>query len=221
MTRKTKEKAVFSVDEDTRVVFSKGNLQLHNTTHEWRFAEHQYDYVGEVNENPGPDDWIDLFDWDTGHNPSGPFIGGEGYGNWRLLNQYEWGNLFYERETESGMSFAKAQVHGVNGLVLVPDDWDGSDYEFENADEEDAPFDDNIISDEQWEALEKAGVVFLPAAGLECGGIDDLGTVGNYWTSSPMGHEGAMNFQFFDENFFIDEVDRFFRFSIRLAREVK
>ena len=91
----------------------------------------------------------------------------------------------------------------------------------ENADEEDAPFDDNIISDEQWEALEKAGVVFLPAAGLECGGIDDLGTVGNYWTSSPMGHEGAMNFQFFDEDFFIDEVDRFFRFSIRLAREVK
>ena len=64
----------FSVSANKKVVFSSGNLQYNVTSGEWRFAEHQYDYIGgsenglggnvagNINTNlTGP--WIDLFGW--------------------------------------------------------------------------------------------------------------------------------------------------------------
>lgn len=45
-------KGVFSVSSDRQVRFSKGNLQYQASTDTWRFAEHQYDFVGDsVNGN--------------------------------------------------------------------------------------------------------------------------------------------------------------------------
>lgn len=41
---------LFSVSEGRQVRFSKGNLQYQASTGTWRFAEHQYDYVGRDNE---------------------------------------------------------------------------------------------------------------------------------------------------------------------------
>ena len=57
----------FSVGEGKQVRFSKGNLQYQASTGTWRFAEHQYDFIGKDNEkisetNSG---WIDLFGWAT------------------------------------------------------------------------------------------------------------------------------------------------------------
>ncbi len=71
---------VFSVDEDTQVYFSQGNLQYQASTNTWRFAEHQWDFVGGTdfeanfgnvtgssNNDIGPEysGWIDLFGWGT------------------------------------------------------------------------------------------------------------------------------------------------------------
>lgn len=70
------EKA-FSVSESKQVAFSKGNLQYNVNDKTWRFAEHQWDYVGGPVDNArtgnvvgstntsvaGP--WIDLFGWGT------------------------------------------------------------------------------------------------------------------------------------------------------------
>ena len=68
-----------------QVQFSQGNLQYQASTNTWRFAEHQYDYVGaegygNVYENDIKSDntkisnsyngWIDLFGWGTGKNPT-------------------------------------------------------------------------------------------------------------------------------------------------------
>ena len=39
---------VFSVSPTKKVVFSKGNLQYRASTNTWRFAEHQYDIIGEA-----------------------------------------------------------------------------------------------------------------------------------------------------------------------------
>ena len=36
----------FSVSADQQVYFSQGNLQYQASTNTWRFAEHQWDYVG-------------------------------------------------------------------------------------------------------------------------------------------------------------------------------
>lgn len=73
-------RGVFSISETEQVLFSKGNLQYQASTDTWRFAEHQYDFVGDeikgnVMENgvkcdnsliaPDYDGWIDLFGWGT------------------------------------------------------------------------------------------------------------------------------------------------------------
>lgn len=76
--------ALFSISSTQQVFFSKGNLQYQASTGTWRFAEHQWDYVGGTSYNteygtvyengvkcsnneisqsyPG---WIDLFGWAT------------------------------------------------------------------------------------------------------------------------------------------------------------
>ena len=73
-------RGVFSISDTKQVLFSKGNLQYQATTNTWRFAENQYDFVGDdirgnVMENgvkcdnsliaPDYDGWIDLFGWGT------------------------------------------------------------------------------------------------------------------------------------------------------------
>lgn len=84
---------LFSVSENKQVYFSQGNLQYQASTHTWRFAEHQWDWIGgyyyydpndphgpylaegtvtgSINNNISPTytGWIDLFGWGTsGHN---------------------------------------------------------------------------------------------------------------------------------------------------------
>lgn len=65
--------AFFSVGDTSRVRFSRGNLQYRASTGTWRFAEHQYDIIGALNDNISPtyDGWIDLFGWGTSGWQSG------------------------------------------------------------------------------------------------------------------------------------------------------
>ena len=84
--------AQFSVSDTKKVVFSPGNLQWsdramaqwHPTASTniydcidgtWRFAEHQYDYIGSGNTFERRDTgWIDLFGWGTsGYNNTKPY----------------------------------------------------------------------------------------------------------------------------------------------------
>ncbi len=59
--------AIFSVSSTKIVKFSKGNLQYQASTGTWRFAENQYDYIGNgnVNISSSYNGWIDLFGWGT------------------------------------------------------------------------------------------------------------------------------------------------------------
>lgn len=62
----------FSVSSSKQVVFSQGNLQYQASTKTWRFAENQWDIVGQNNKYVADDyeGWIDLFAWATGNNPT-------------------------------------------------------------------------------------------------------------------------------------------------------
>ena len=80
--------ALFSVSDTTKVNISKGNLQYKASTNTWRFAEHQWDYVGtqtiskywpsggnvadgdNAKISQSYNGWIDLFGWGTGDNPT-------------------------------------------------------------------------------------------------------------------------------------------------------
>ena len=63
---------LFTINENgDQVYFSQGNLQYQASTNTWRFAENQWDYVGEANSNIAEtnSNWIDLFGWGTsGYN---------------------------------------------------------------------------------------------------------------------------------------------------------
>ena len=62
-------KGLFSVSATKVVYFSKGNLQYKGSTNSWRFAAHQYDYIGNNAGNTAPSasqtEWMDLFGWAT------------------------------------------------------------------------------------------------------------------------------------------------------------
>jgi hypothetical protein len=98
----------FSVSENTRVCFSKGNLQYNASTNTWRFAEHQWDFVGgtEIDSkttygnvyedgvqcdnnlrSSTYDGWIDLFGWGT----SGYEHGAVCYQPWSVETAFSYG----------------------------------------------------------------------------------------------------------------------------------
>jgi len=55
----------FSVSATKKVCFSQGNLQYQGSTNSWRFATHQYDFIGNAAGNTAPSEsqteWMDLF----------------------------------------------------------------------------------------------------------------------------------------------------------------
>ena len=77
---------LFSVSEGHQVRFSQGNLQYQASSNTWRFAEHQYDYVGADNSNISStySGWIDLFGWGT----SGWNSGANCYQPWSTSTSY-------------------------------------------------------------------------------------------------------------------------------------
>lgn len=110
----------FSVNSNGKlVVFSPGNLQYQASTNTWRFAEHQWDYVGnnysgnvyvggEKSSNSSVSSsysgWIDLFGWGT----SGYNHGAVCYSPYSTSNTsadyYAYGNQTYHLYDESGQA---------------------------------------------------------------------------------------------------------------------
>ena len=78
--------AVFTVASGRTVKFSRGNLQYQASTGTWRFAEHQYDCIGNENANISStySGWIDLFGWGT----SGWNSGANAYQPWSTSTNY-------------------------------------------------------------------------------------------------------------------------------------
>lgn len=103
---------------------------------------------------------------------------------WRTPRRDDWVYLLFVRNTASGARFAGAVVNGVKGVLLLPDHWKVTTYQFNSVNNEDLGFDRNIISLDDWQnVLEPAGAVFLPEAGARTidGVFLDLGV---YHTST-------------------------------------
>ncbi len=203
----------FTVDaSNTQVYFSKGNLQYNVTKNEWSFADPQHGYVGSANANfAGP--LIDLFGWGTwleGRTPTATnnctwSDGAESAigPDWFTLTQSQWTHLLVSRTTTSGVRYARACVEGVNGLIIVPDDWSKSSYELQLTNMKKSAYTSNTIDATTWKnTFESAGAVFLPAAGRRDNStISNGGLVGIYWSSSVYNAENAHDV-FFDETTF-------------------
>ena len=111
----------------------------------------------------------------------------------------------------------------MNGVILLPDDWSSDTYSLSNTNSSGASYSSNTISASQWNTLEQAGAVFLPAAGKRIGAdFHDVGSKGYYWSAS---HEDKYNAKcmYFDGSNLksYDKYNRHNGQSVRLVRPVE
>ena len=211
---------VFTVVNENNVThtvhFSQGNLQYKPSTGAWRFAEHQYHFVGNdsqgnVYENgvkcdnnliyyqasyPG---WIDYYHWCPGNNPmSNDFshfvdwgvnaiTGGGAANTWRTLSAAEWDYIFDNRPNASSKR-GIATVDGVHGLVLLPDNWTTMPNGITSLNTTLSDWTDNEYDVSQWAQMEAMGAVFLPASGQSSYQIGDVGTYRSYISAEGNDH---------------------------------
>ena len=147
--------------------------------------------------------------------------GGNQKGLWRTLTTGEWDYILEKRNTSSGIRYAKAKVGTVNGLLLLPDNWNDSLYPLNDANHEKAPFGNNLIDYQSWDALQHSGAVFLPAAGSRwmttAWGVN---VVCAYWTATAAGDTSA--YRIFVDKDSIRNSEAFNRadgHAVRLVRE--
>jgi hypothetical protein len=141
---------------------------------------------------------------------------------WRTLTSDEWGYLRWSRPRATELC-GVAQVNGVNGIVLLPDNWQNT------AEITFVPgFDVNYgaqyfathqsFTTEQWATMEAAGAVFLPAAGYA---DSDLTTItnpsyfGRYWSSTP-----GVCFEFYSREAGREANDLTRAISVRMVKDL-
>lgn len=201
----------FSVSPETKVIFSKGNVQYHPKKNLWRFAPNQYDVIGKANEkiSSAYNGWVDLFGFGTGNKPC---LATENYkdycdvvdwgtnftaddAQWRTLTQKEWRYLLFEREHASQL-LGIGKVAGVVGIFIFPDNANilSSKIEFIPLADQDVirkwtrySLGGGLILNDytvkQWDMLETIGAVFLPFAGKrDVKTTEQIGDNGYYWT---------------------------------------
>ena len=242
----------FTVDANgTTVEFAPGNLYYNGADDDnkmntalpsgWNFYEHQWDYctaatVGATNE-------ISLFTWgygswstdytsysyETGNKMTdwGEMVGD----GWYTLSGDEWYYLLKERgkQRADANRFAKARVNGVNGLIIFPDNYNGTTsgdgitgINFSGT----VSFPNKNIPSATWTSMESAGVVFLPAAGWRNNSLNvsfkntNDYNVGYYWSTTSSNSNAK--FVRFNANVNANATNtRGWHRSVRLVRNVE
>ncbi|MBO7418061.1 MAG: hypothetical protein J6U14_03895 [Bacteroidaceae bacterium] len=147
------------------------------------------------------------YDWGVYHSASGSSnekITNGGDYKWRLFTSDEWAYIIaregrvYTRAdyTQIKKLFAGATVVGVKGLILFPDNWDGSLYRtIIYGNDSNGGYSSNIFDAEKWSEFEDAGCVFLPAAHVRSGTSLDYLNQGHYWSGTVIsGRGGTLEF---------------------------
>lgn len=149
--------------------------------------------------------------------------GGNTASTWRTLTRQEWSYVIYTRSTVTGIRFAKARIDDVKGLILLPDDWNSGIYNLNNTNDSNASFTSNIITATQWNILEQAGAVFLPAAGIRNGtSVTDAGTRGYYSSSTSDSYGvGSLSIDINNSNILESAGARYFGLSVRLVQNAQ
>lgn len=227
----------FFVSPTQKVCFSPGNLQYKASTRECRFAEHQYDFIGEENEKISAtyDGWIDLFCWGTGDNPARHYLHDVSIGlfdnfvdwgirridnypqnTWRTLSSEEWVYLFNTHQ------HSVATIDTIHGVIILPSKFrmpKGIQF-VTNADK----WDTNLYSVEDWKKLENNGAIFLPAAGCwEEDFVESVQELGAYWSSTFICWNHSYNLFFGEYGIYPDCEDNDGNndgMSVRLVRDL-
>ena len=149
--------------------------------------------------------------------------GGNQSNRWRTLTVMEWQYLLYYRTTSTDARFAMAKVNNVDGLILLPDNWQTDTYLLNDTNNSNANFSSNVITLTNWiNILEHDGAVFLPAAGFRDGSlIEWVKVMGRYWSSSCCDSDKAFELRIADAYVGTDNSYRFLGYSVRLVSPVQ
>ncbi|MCQ2296153.1 MAG: hypothetical protein MJZ45_01980 [Bacteroidales bacterium] len=211
-----------------QVYFAKGNLQ--NINGQWQFAEHQYDYFGTYSATA----W-DHFGWSTAATTfgmsteisvdgyPGSFVDwgtqiGDGH-TWYTLSNDEWNYVLNRDASKKGVGTVTVGTNEIHGLILLPDTWElPAGLNFTSTI---GSWTNNQYTTAEWEEMEAAGAVFLPAAGYRYGwmGVFDAESVGLYWTSTPYGSQTAYCVSFYANRVSCTDHNRIYSKPVRLVQD--
>ncbi len=244
--------AAFSIASGKQVYFSPGNLQCSGVTtknYVWSFAENQYDMLGTANVSGSAlADKIDLFGWsgstatyasygisvlNTNTYYSGDFvdwgtntIGTNASNTYRTLTKDEWDYLLNTRDNSSvkkGTACINLNSDGsqyANGLILLPDNWTAPDgINFISGVHD---YTSQTFTSDQWQELEAAGAVFLPAMGIRNRAImSDVQSNGYYWSATAFETTGAGSLSFSSNEISLSAAaSRFPGRAVRLVQDI-
>ena len=165
------------------------------------------------------DYWGSFVDWGTNK------IGADAPNTWRTLTYDEWKYLLNTRPNASSLR-GVAQVNGVNGLILLPDNWTcpaGVTFKsgFHNyyGVEHYAAY--QTFTADQWSKLESTGAVFLPAAGYRYGSnVYYVLLIGRYWSADGLSGNSAHYLDFYSSAASVPIDARDVGRSVRLVKDL-
>ena len=190
-------------------------------------------------------DKVDLFGWSTSatnfgvsistssSDYSGSFvdwgtnkIGNDAPNTWRTLTYDEWNYLLNTRTNASDLR-GVAQVNGVNGLILLPDNWTcpagvtfKSGFHSNEGVNYYAAY--QTFTAAEWSKLESAGAVFLPAAGIRSGSdVDYVQNYGFYWSATEYDSFYAYYLFFFSGAAYVSRGYPDYGLSVRLVKDLQ
>jgi len=209
---------MFSVSSSTKVAFSPGNLYWNGSA--FMFEDNQWSYSSTWTENSHishfywynydniDKSYAEEYDWELETfyedvfftnkdqtTPSADFTVEGQSGKWRTLSGGsggEWEYLLTGRTvnggTGDGNSYQRATINsdatGVYGLIIYPDNYT-------------AQTTTTSYTSSDWQIMEAAGCVFLPAAGYRTGSsVYFAGSYGYYWSSTASDAYGAYGLNF-------------------------
>ena len=147
---------------------------------------------------------------------------------WYTLTVDEWDYLLNERPDAAQLKGVARIQFGenkyANGLVLLPDNWTcpvGATLKsgFSNTYSVQAYADYQTFTSSDWQQLEAAGAVFLPASGYRDGAsVGCVQNSGYYWSTVPNKSDCAYVFLFGTDGAYTDNYSRYYGQSVRLVK---
>ena len=153
--------------------------------------------------------------------------GGDKAGQWRTLTYGEWHYLLYERDSAAAkqslatLTNTDGQGAAVRGLLLLPDKWSmpaGCSFQYDTVPP--YSFGLNTYSPSQFNKMQSAGAVFLPAGGYrDSATVAMVGDYGCYWTASGYTDDSAYELYMDDTRYALYPTARHIGHSVRLVQE--
>ena len=145
-------------------------------------------------------------------------------GTWRAPLGSELLYLLSSRTTPSGVRFAKCQVNGWNGAILLPDDWDTSYLTISNRNSWSGAFNQLVLSSSDFDNLEQYGVVFCGQFGVRNGTStawpSSPNSIGNITTAQNNGTSYNSTLEVSGGGFGMQNRAKYFGKTVRLVKDV-